>query len=144
MRLAREYGCGTKGLRIRVLGLIVTGSKNSEAFLRGNRCRADTMSTMSKLKGPMDWMLEHPETIAYWRRKPFYKEPLTKPVGRKGIGNAEASQDIHSYCPIYFLNNREQGVWSKFWHLKCPMVTSFYTFVLVIKIIEPILNISFW
>lgn len=91
-----EVGLWDKGtLRIHVIGLIVSGSENSETFLCGNRCRS---GTMSKLKGPQGLDAEHPETMAYWEGN-----LLQSPWGRKEIGNAEASQDIHSYCPFTFL-----------------------------------------
>lgn len=47
-------------------------------------------------------MLEHPETMADWRREPFYKELFKKPVGRKGIGKAIASQNTYSHFSTYF------------------------------------------
>ena len=123
MRWASEHRCGTKGIGIHVLGSIVSGSKNSETFLCENKWRADTVSKIKELFNVLP--NGAPWTMADWRRKPFYKEPLTKPVGRKRIGNDEASQNIYSHFLIYFLNTREQGGWSKFCHLKCPMGNQF-------------------
>lgn len=102
MRLAHKCRCGTKEIRIYVLGSAAAESKNSEVFVCRNRWRA---GTMSKIKGLINVLsngvlLGHPETMVNWRRGPFYKEHLTKAVGRKGIGKTVGSQNIYSFFPI--------------------------------------------